>query len=67
MEADPLVLFHLRGLPRDRLLARLHDLTPDSTTDDTDEDLEQGIDAALRAARLLELLEKPGEAVEHLF
>ena len=76
-EADPLVLFHLRGLPREDLLARLHDHTPRSTSgrsedsDDADSadgaDLDLAYDAALRAARALALLEEdPAARVEHL-
>lgn len=65
VEADPFVLLQLRGLPRDRLLARLHART--SAEPAPEEDLETGIDAALRAARLLELLDEPGRDVNHLF
>jgi uncharacterized Zn finger protein len=71
VEADPFVLFHLRGLPREELLARLHEHTPRSTTgrfeDPSDDDLEVAHDAALRAARALALLdEDPAARVEHL-
>lgn len=58
---DPLVLLHLRGLPRDELLARVHATTvgdrsgADGGPDDADDvDLEAGIDAALRAQVLLD-------------
>ena len=67
LEADPFVLLHLRGLPREDLLARLHQQTPapDDTPDDPD--LEIAEDAALRAARALALLENdPAAPVEHL-
>jgi uncharacterized Zn finger protein len=64
IEADPFVLLHLRGLPRDELLARLHTQAPASAQDP---DLEIAEDAALRAARALTLLdEDPAAAVEHL-
>jgi uncharacterized Zn finger protein len=65
VEADPLVLLHLRGLARDDLLARLHEReqAPAAAADD---DLESALDAALRAARLLELLADPDSRVEHL-
>ena len=56
VDADPLVLLQLRGLPRDDLLARLHARTrgPDEA-----DDVDRALDAALRAARVLELLEDP--------
>jgi uncharacterized Zn finger protein len=64
LEADPFVLLHLRGLPRDELLARLHEQGPEEPGD---EDLEIAHDAAARAARALALLEEDPEArVEHL-
>lgn len=63
VDDDPLVLFHLRGLGRDALLARLHARAPR----DEDDDLDEGVDAALRARRVLELLEDPGHPVDHLF
>lgn len=73
VEADPLVLFHLRGLPREDLLTRLHEFTPRSTSGSAegdgpdDADLEIAYDAALRAARALALLEEdPAARVEHL-
>lgn len=63
MDADPLVLLQLRGLDRDDLLARLHARTPA----EADEDLDEGVDAALRARRILELLdEDPDAPVGHL-
>jgi uncharacterized Zn finger protein len=81
IDADPLVLLHLRGLPREELLGRLrtgavtHD--PDDPEDPgggsgsgaADLDLDVGYDAAIRAARLLELLDDPRSdprSVEHL-
>ena len=64
VEADPFVLLHLRGLPRDELLARLHQQTPASPGDP---DVEIAEDAALRAARALAVLaEDPTARVEHL-
>lgn len=79
MEASPLVLLHLRGLPRDVLLARLHarlDARLDARVpledrldpDDADAAaLDAALDAAERAARLLALLEEGSASVEHLF
>lgn len=54
VEADPFVLLQLRGLPRDDLLARLHERAPASGADDDEPDLEAAVEAALYAARLLE-------------
>ncbi|MGZ4498736.1 MAG: SWIM zinc finger family protein [Nocardioides sp.] len=72
VEADPFVLLALRGLPRDDLLARLHDRAPDEVAPepaDGDLDVEAGVDAALRAARVLEVVTDPdaGDRVDHLF
>ena len=65
LDDDPFVLLQLRGLGRDRLLARLHARAPaDAAADD---DLDEGLDAAVRAARVLELLAEPGRPVDHLF
>ncbi|GAB3244902.1 hypothetical protein GCM10027448_05210 [Nocardioides dilutus] len=67
LEADPFVLIHLRGLPRDDLLSRLHQQTPAPVEDLEDPDLEIAEDAALRAARALALLaQDPAARVEHL-
>ena len=65
LEADPFVLLQLRGLPRDRLLARLHRRTQESTADEGS--LETGLDAALRAERILAVLDDPGASFDHLF
>lgn len=76
LETDPFVLLHLRGTPRDTLLARLHELslrTParDAPGHDTDDDaatpggvddLEVAVEAALRAARLLRELSRAADA-----
>ncbi len=51
IDADPFVLFQLRGLPRDELLARLHARTV--STADVDVDLDQAVEAALYAARIV--------------
>ena len=72
VEADPFVLLQLRGLPRDDLLARLHGREGDEPDVDAEaaagpRDLETGVDAALRAARVLDLLDEPGRPVDHLF
>jgi hypothetical protein len=76
------VLLQLRGLPRDELLARLHardggpgsgagpGSEPGATGDHAapgGDDVETALDAALRAARLLDLLDDPDRAADHLF
>ena len=68
IEADPFVLFALRGMERDDLLARLHAVTSIAAGDAPDEDdLEVATDAARRAARVLELLEDPEDDLDHLW
>ena len=76
VDRDPFVLLQLRGLPREELLARLHERTEASVGplegDDLaagalETDLETGLDAAMRAARVLELLDDPARPVDHLF
>ena len=82
LEADPFVLLQLRGLPRDELLARLHArdsgagargrATGAAGRDrrrrrSRGDDVETALDAALRAARLLDLLDDPDRPVDHLF
>jgi uncharacterized Zn finger protein len=51
VDADPFVLFQLRGLPRDELLARLHARTV--VDGDGDVDLDRAVEAALYAARIV--------------
>jgi uncharacterized Zn finger protein len=51
VDADPLVLFHLRGLPREELLARLHGLAPAAV--DPDADVDTAAEAALLAGAML--------------
>lgn len=55
MQSDPLVLLHLRGLPREELLARVHAAATGTggAVDSAEEDLATGLDAALRAANLI--------------
>jgi uncharacterized Zn finger protein len=65
VEADPLVLLHVRGLPREELLARLHEHEAPAVGDG-EVDVEAALDAALRATRLLELLADPDSRVDHL-
>ncbi|WP_435741838.1 SWIM zinc finger family protein [Nocardioides sp. SYSU DS0663] len=66
VEADPIVLLHLRGLSREELLALLHrHAGPTSTPDPAGADEETAYDAALRAARALELL-ADGRPFDHL-
>ena len=68
IEADPFVLLQLRGLPRDQLLAELHELGGVGDSDDrADPALETAVDAALRAARILELVDDPERPIDHLF
>ena len=74
VEADPFVLLQLRGLARDDLLALLHDRATPARPEDPDDpdgpgsaDLDAGLDSALRAARILELLEEPGRPIDQLF
>jgi len=75
VDADPFVLLQLRGLPRDDLLARLHARESagqvvaqgDPDGHDGGHDVETGLDAALRAARVLELADDPDSPVGHLF
>lgn len=66
IDDDPMSLMLVRGMPRDELLAGLwarqadaSGETVDQATPD-DEDLQAAMDAAVRAARILELLEEPG-------
>ncbi|MDO9455174.1 hypothetical protein [Nocardioides sp.] len=70
VDADPLVLLHLRGLPRDDLLARLHARTVPAAEPADDLDgaaLDTAVDAAARAARLLATLAGDDEAhIDHL-
>ncbi len=68
IETDPFVLLQLRGLPRDELLASLHELGGGIEADDrADPILETAVDAALRAARILELVDDPERPIDHLF
>ena len=81
IDTDPLVLFALRGLDRDTLLAHLHTqresgLVPAESgsvpsesglaTADLADDVELAVDAALRARRVLELYEAGEELPEGL-
>lgn len=72
LDADPLVLLGLRGLPRDELLAAVHASgawagswarsgADDESGADGDADVELALDAALRAARALAVLEEGGD------
>lgn len=59
LDADPLLLVHLRGLPREELLARLHRHESGRRGGDEEEveaTLDTAADAAARAARLLHRL-----------
>ncbi|WP_240641522.1 hypothetical protein [Nocardioides ferulae] len=84
VEADPFVLLHLRGLPREELLARLHARVQDPDGDPGGDevepgsgeaaepelvtDLETALDAALRARRVLQILQgdDPDQPLDHL-
>ena len=58
VDGDPLTLVLLRGLPRDELLAALHARTrEDPVAEPADLDEEAAYDAAVRARRLLDLIE----------
>lgn len=72
LDADPFVLLHLRGLPREELLARLHARRAERAPEpggepggepDLEADLDTAHDAALRAQRLLAALggDEPGQ------
>lgn len=52
VDADPFVLTHLRGLPREEVLGRLAELRG-VTDDEPDEDLAVALEAAERAERIL--------------
>lgn len=52
VDADPLLLLALRGLPRDDLLGRLH--ARQAPVVDADRDLDLAVEAALYAARILD-------------
>lgn len=53
VDADPFVLLQLRGLPRDELLARLHERAGAVDAEDDEPDLDAAVEAALYAARLI--------------
>jgi uncharacterized Zn finger protein len=63
-DADPFVLLALRGLPREDLLARLHDREARRTN--VPDDVALALDAATRAARILQLLDAGEADFEHL-
>lgn len=72
VDADPLVLLHLRGLSRDDLLAMLHARTVPASVEPGDDlgaaALDTAHDAAVRASRVLEALDGDDEArIAHLF
>ncbi|GAB3854907.1 hypothetical protein GCM10028801_09790 [Nocardioides maradonensis] len=72
VDADPLVLFAVRGLDREALLGELHArVSTGSTTGvltaaDLADDVEVAADAVLRARRLAELLERGAEIPDGL-
>ncbi|WP_323791106.1 SWIM zinc finger family protein [Nocardioides sp.] len=77
LDRSPLLLLHLRGLPREELLARLHALTTravaptslptsaPSEDNQVDADVDVALDAADRAAQLLSRLDAGG-SIDHL-
>jgi uncharacterized Zn finger protein len=71
VDADPLVLFAVRGLDRESLLSELHERSggpvagPSGATDLAD-DVEVAADAVLRARRLVELMEAGAELPDGL-
>ncbi|MDO9495155.1 MAG: SWIM zinc finger family protein [Nocardioides sp.] len=69
VEADPFVLLHLRGMPRERLLAELHNRASsgDEPAPGRADDVDTALDAAVRAARILELVDEPDRSIDHLF
>jgi uncharacterized Zn finger protein len=69
LEADPFVLLHLRGMPRERLLADLHARTSSGAEPAPAgaDDVDTALDAAVRAARILELVDDPDRSIDHLF
>jgi uncharacterized Zn finger protein len=73
VDADPLVLFAIRGLDRESLLAALHarslgerDDQPGGGADTLADDVELAADAVLRARALLEALESGDEVPDGL-
>lgn len=66
LDRDPLVLFHLRGLTREQLLARLHAHQGAPAVEQPDPDVDVAAEAADRARRALELLAEH-RPVDHLF
>ncbi|HWU21727.1 MAG TPA: SWIM zinc finger family protein [Nocardioides sp.] len=69
VDADPLVLFAVRGLDREALLGELHaraEQAPVLTARDLADDVEIAADAVLRARRLAELLERGDEIPDGL-
>ena len=63
-DADPFVLLALRGLSREDLLARLHER--EGRRSEVPDDVALAVDAATRATRILELIEKGEVDIEHL-
>jgi uncharacterized Zn finger protein len=62
VDADPLVLLQLRGLPREDLLAALHALSRRAADPDAPGDLETGVEAARLARHLLAEAEAEADA-----
>ncbi len=65
LDATPLLLLHLRGLPREELLARLHARVLQGPGDPGDAGLDVALEAAERAALVLGQLERQA-SFEHL-
>ena len=58
------MLLALRGLPREELLARLHDRSAQRA--EVPDDVAVAIDAATRAVRILQLIEAGETDIDHL-
>ncbi|WP_232678435.1 SWIM zinc finger family protein [Nocardioides sp. R-C-SC26] len=78
VDGDPLLLLHLRGLPRPDLLARLAALdargpspsggaSADAVDEGDGEGLETALDAVVRASRILTLLDDDAEVPDSLW
>ena len=71
VDADPLVLFAVRGLDREALLSELHDRStgaaaPPAGVTDLADDVEVAADAVVRARRMVELMESGADFPEGL-
>jgi uncharacterized Zn finger protein len=65
VDGDPSVLLRLRGLSPDDLQSEVA-ATPADQPDPSADDLAVALDAALRAARIVALVDEPGAEILHL-